>query len=455
MRTNNALSRRGRRPNYRIALPVILTALLASCGAPGAQAPLSDTPTTVSTSIGDAPVTLKVLVSTPDVPLYEELGEAFRATHPNVTVQVTGEDFNNLTTNVPRLISGTEVPDLVRLASFGNLVKNQLLTNLDPYAEAYGWTKWPQSQFASTRVADDGRQRGTGHLYGAGPGFGLTGVYYNKSLADQIGMTEPPATLSAFETSLEKAKSAGLVPIMVNGKDGGLAYPLQNLQMDYAGSTQAVQDWNYNKPGANINTSALVDAATTLQRWGKEGYLPADVNSIDQTQAPARFAEGEGVFFPSGNWQAPTLQETGQGEIGFFLFPPEEIGDPLTAMTAAGVLAIPATSSQRDVAAAFLNFIQTDTNARQNTLDLLGLPPAGPSDAPMPDSEPGSLVASTVESFQTLLESDGLVDFMSNSTASMHANTLIPQTQLLVAGKTSPSEFSATMQDDYESDAGQ
>jgi len=455
MRTNIALSRRSRRPNHLLALPVVLAALLTSCSAPGAQGPPSDMPSTVSTRIGDAPVTLKVLVSTPDVPLYEELGTAFNAKHPNVTVKVTGEDFNNLTTNVPRLISGTEVPDLVRLASFGNLVKDNLLTNLDPYTEAYGWDKWPQSQFASTRVADDGQQRGTGHLYGAGPGFGLTGVYYNKSLAAQIGMTEPPATLSAFERILEKAKSADLLPIMVNGKDGGLAYPLQNLQMNYASGTQVVQDWNYNKPGATIDTSALVEAATTLERWGEEGYLPEDVNSIDQTQAPARFAEGEGVFFPSGNWQAPALQETGQGEIGFFLFPPEEIGDPVSAMTAAGVLAIPARSSQRDVAAAFLNFIQTDTDARQSTLDVLGLPPAGPSGAPMPDSEPGSLVASTVESFQALLESDGLVDFMSNSTASMHANTLVPQTQLLVAGKTSPSEFSTAIQDDYENDAEQ
>ncbi|MEV0890955.1 ABC transporter substrate-binding protein [Promicromonospora sp. NPDC050262] len=407
----------------------------------------------MSTSIGDAPVTLEVLVSTPDVALYEELGEAFQDKHPNVTVQVTGEDFNSLTTNVPRLISGTEVPDLVRLASFGNLVEDRLLTNLDPYAEAYGWTEWPQSQFASTRVDDDGRQRGTGHLYGAGPGFGLTGMYYNKSLAAQIGMTEPPATLDAFEESLEKAKDAGLLPLMVNGKDGGLAYPLQNLQMNYAGSTQVVQDWNYNKPGANIDTPALVDAATTLQSWSEEGYLPADVNSIDQTQAPARFAEGEGVFFPSGNWQAPTLQEAGGGEIGFFLFPPEETGDPFTAMTAPGVLAIPTKSSQSDVAAAFLDFIQTDTGARQSTLDLLGLPPAGPSDASLPDSEPGSLVSGTVESFQLLLESDGLVDFMSNSTASMHANTLIPQTQLLVAGKTSPAEFSAAVQKDYEDEA--
>lgn len=450
MRTTTTLPRRSLRPGRNIALPVVLTALLASCGAPGAQTPLSDTPTDVSTTIGGEPVTLDVLVSTPDVPLYEALGEAFQTEHPDVTVQVTGEDFNSLTTNVPRLISGTEVPDLVRLASFGNLVEDKLLTNLDPYAEAYGWTAWPQSQFASTRVGDDGRQRGTGHLYGAGPGFGLTGIYYNKTLAEQIGMSEPPATLGELEESLGKAKDAGLLPMMVNGKDGGLAYPLQNLQMNSADGTQVVQDWNYNTPGADIDTPALVEAATTLQGWSEEGYLPDDVNSIDQTQAPARFAEGEGVFFPSGNWQAPVLQEAGGGEIGFFLFPPDDAGEPFTAMTAAGVLAIPTRSDEPDAAAAFLDFIQTDDGARQSTLDLLGLPPGGPEDASLPDSEPGSLVAGTVESFQMLLESDGLVDFMSNSTASMHANTLIPQTQLLVAGKTSPAEFSAAVQKDYE-----
>ena len=52
-------------------------------------------------------------------------------------------------------------------------------------------------------------------------------------------MTQPPATLNDFEQLLAKAKSAGLLPIMINGEDGGTVHPLQNLQMDYAGAAQS------------------------------------------------------------------------------------------------------------------------------------------------------------------------------------------------------------------------
>ena len=50
----------------------------------------------------------------------------------------------------------------------------------------------------------------------------------------------------------------------------------------------------------------------------------------------------------------------------------------------------------------------------------------------------GSVVAATVSAFQKLWKSNGLVDFMANATASIAVNTLQPQTQLLVAGKTTP-----------------
>ena len=63
-------------------------------------------------------------------------------------------------------------------------------------------------------------------------------------------------------------------------------------------------------------------------------------------------------------------------------------------------------------------------------------------------------MAATVDAFQQLLKSDGLVDFMANATASIEVNTLLPQTQLLLAGKTSPTAFATKIQADYESDLG-
>jgi len=447
-------------PGYRrrraaLVIGIAAGALAVAACAPGATSTSADTsPTTATTAIGTTPATLNILVSTPDVPLFDALGKAFAAKYHNVTVKVSSEDFNTLITNTPHILSGGGAPDLVRIASFGNLVTDRLLANLDPYAAAYGWTKWPQSQFASTRVAANGKQRGTGSLYGVGPGFGLTGIYYNVALAKRIGMTQPPATLADFEQLLARAKAAGLLPLLINGQDGGTVYPLQNLQMDYAGSPQAVQDWNYDMPGADIDSAATVKAATTLQQWSKEGYFATDVNSVDQTQAPANFAAGQGVFFPSGNWQAPGLDKSGPGKFGFFLFPPVTEGHQVTAMTAADTLAIPARSAHVALAAAFLNFIQTDSQARQDAVSLGGIVPAGPAGAPLPQAPQDSVVAATVAAFQQLLTGNGLVDFMANATASIEVNTLLPQTQLLLASKTSPTAFASKIQADYQSDLG-
>ena len=365
----------GRR-NAALAITITSAALALAACAPGAA---SDTaapaPAKASTAVGTAPVTLSILVSTPDVPLFSALGTAFHAQHHNVTVKVTSQDFNTLVTSTPHILAGSDVPDIIRIASFGNLVTDKLLTSLDPYAKAYGWDNWPQSQFASTRVGADGKQRGTGALYGVGPGFGLTGIYYNKALAKRIGMTGPPATLAGFEKLLGKARRAGLLPILINGEDGGTVYPLQNLQMDYAGSPKAVQAWNYDTPGATINSSATVKAAATLQQWSKDRYFSPAANSVDQTHAPGDFTSGQGVFFPSGNWQAPGLDKAGKGKFGFFLFPPLRQGSQVTAMTAADTLAIPARARHAAVAAAFLNFIQTDSQARADAVSLGGVVP--------------------------------------------------------------------------------
>ncbi len=443
--------------NVLAAITIASAAFAAAACAPGAATSspaLASSPAAASTGVGTAPVTLSILVSTPDVSLFDALGQAFHAKYGNVTVKVTSQDFNTLVTNTPHILSGSDVPDVVRIASFGNLVTDRLLTDLDPYAAAYGWDKWPQSQFASTRVGADGKQRGTGGLYGVGPGFGLTGIYYNKALANRIGMTAPPATLADFEQLLGKAKSAGMLPILINGGDGGTVYPLQNLQMDYAGSPDAVQAWNYGTPGANIDTSATVKAAATLQQWSKDGYFSPAVNSVDQTHAPADFSAGQGVFFPSGNWQAPGLDKAGPGKFGFFLFPPLQQDGKFTAMTAADTLAVPARAKHVAAAAAFLNFIQTDPTARNDAVSLGGIVPAGPADAAVPPAPAGSAVAATVDAFQQLLKSNGLVDFMANATASIEVDTLLPQTQLLLADKTSPTAYATKIQTDYESDLG-
>ena len=83
----------------------------------------------------------------------------------------------------PLLLAGDNPPDLIRLPSMVDLVKDGLLLNLDPYVTAYGWDKWPAAELVQNRVNADG-QRGDGSLYAAGLNYSMTGVFYNKDLAD-------------------------------------------------------------------------------------------------------------------------------------------------------------------------------------------------------------------------------------------------------------------------------
>ena len=188
-----------------------------------------------------------------DIPF--KLAEEFTKQYPNVTWDIKQDQFTNLINATPRLLSGDNPPDLIRLPTMVSFAKEGLLKNLDDYATAFGWDKWPVPQLNQNRVAADGT-RGSGSLYAMGLNYSLTGVFYNKKLAAQIGMTEPPKTLAEFEDLLAKAKAAGLQPIMEWGsaKSGmGLAFPLQNLMAAY-GPVEPINDWIFQKKGATIDT---------------------------------------------------------------------------------------------------------------------------------------------------------------------------------------------------------
>jgi raffinose/stachyose/melibiose transport system substrate-binding protein len=173
------------------------------------------------------------------------------------------------------------------------------------------------------------------------------------------------------------------------------------------------------------------------------------VNAVDQSLSPTQFTAGQGLFFVSGNWQAPGLDSAGAGKYGFFLFPPKSAGGKYAAMTAPDTLAVPAKAAHPAAAAAFLNFIQTDAAARQDTVDLGGVVPAGPVNGSTPTTKSGSVVGATALAFRGLLKSDGLADFMANATASINVNAIVPQTQLLVAGQTTPQNFAKALQTEY------
>jgi raffinose/stachyose/melibiose transport system substrate-binding protein len=379
-----------------------------------------------------------------------KLSEEFTKQYPNVTWDIKRDAFQNLINETPRLLSGDNPPDLIRLPTMVSFAKEGLLKNLDDYATAFGWDEWPVPQLDQNRVAEDGT-RGSGSLYAMGLNYSLTGVFYNKELAAQIGMTEPPKTVAEFEDLLAKAKAAGLVPIMqwnALPSSGGLAFPLQNLMAAY-GPVGPINDWIFQKKGATIDTPSNLIAAQHLEQWIKAGYFPEDLNAIQYFDATGRFGKGEGVFTFNGDWQNAGYDTDLPGNVGFFLFPPAEAGGSPAAMSAPLTFGIAAKAKHADCAAFFFNWVASDPTARQIDVTVGGSNPGGPADATMPEVAEGSVTNETLGAGTVVGKAGTAMDFIANSTSSIFAQGWTPELQKMVGGKQDAAGLLKAVQDEY------
>jgi len=427
-----------------------LTAAMAAV-MPGAVVAQDET---TAPSCGTDPVELLAYFET-GFALPGALAEEFTKQYPNVTWNIREDQFTNLMEQTPRLLAGDNPPDLVRLPTMVSLVKDGLLLNLDPYVTAYGWDKWPPAELVQNRVNDQGR-RGDGSLYAAGLNYSMTGVFYNKTLAEQIGMTEPPKTLEEFEGYLAAAKDAGLQPIMQWGsaKSGmGLAFPLQNL-MASLGPTGPINDWIFQAEGATIDTPTNLEAAQHLEQWIQAGYFPADVNAIEYTDSNAKFAAGDAVFTFNGDWENATYDASDQ-DIGFFLMPPATEGGKYGAMSAPLTFGIAANAPHADCAAYFLNWVATDPTARQINVTVGGSNPGGPADLPMPAVAEGSVTNETLAAGAQVATDDGAMDFIANATGSIFAQGWTPELQKMVGGQQTAEGLLQAVQAEYERELAQ
>jgi raffinose/stachyose/melibiose transport system substrate-binding protein len=433
-----------------VATPSATAAATASAEAPSATAEAPSASTATTPSCGTDPVVLNAYFETGfDIPF--KLSEEFTKQFPNVTWDIKQDQFTNLMTATPRLLSGDNPPDLIRLPSMVSLVKDGLLKNLDEYATAFGWDQWSAAQLAQNRVAEDGT-RGSGALYAMGLNYSMTGVFYNKDLAAQIGMSAPPKTVAEFEALLAKAKDAGLQPIMqwnATASGGGLAFPLQNLMAAY-GPTEPINDWIFQKPDATIDTPANLTAAEHLQQWVEAGYFPKDANAIEYTDANARFGKGEGVFMFNGDWQNAVYDKDLPGNVGFFVFPSAEAAGRLAAMSAPLTYGIATNAKNADCAAFFFDWVASNETARQINVDIGGSNPGGPTDLPVPSAAEGSVTNETLAAGNEVAKDNGGMDFIANATGSIFAQSWTPELQKLIGAKTDAAGLLKAAQVEYE-----
>ena len=371
------------------------------------------------------------------------LNEAFMSTYPNVKIKRVAKSFTNLNTTLKLAVSGPNAPDIVEANQgrqvMGQLVKGGLLKPLDAYADAYGWNdRWSKTLLDLNKFSSDGKQFGSGDLYGVSQQGEIVGVFYNRDMVKTV-----PKTFEEFESMLAAAKKKGQTPISFGNLDkfGGI-HEFQTVQNQFA-NKDATRNFVFAKDGASFDTSENKEAATTLQDWAKKGYFTKDFNGTGYDPAWQQFTKGKGPFTIAGTWITSDALTALGDKLGFFLMPGKEAGaEPVSLGGESLPWAITAKSKNADVAAAYIDFL-TNSEAADVQVETDNLP------ATQPTTEPSAPVQKEIfAAWKQLNDTDGLTPYMDYATPTFY-DDFSGAVQKLLAGKTSPDAFTKSVQEDY------
>lgn len=439
-----------------------LTALaIAACGAPGSGSAEGDDETpagsgevnTDPASLGE--VTLTVWdqeVRGGQAAQIEALNSAFQEEYPNITIDRVSRSFEDLQSTLRLAITDDEPPDVVQANNgrpdMGAFVEAGLLTNLDPYLEAYGWAdRYPEAVLAYSSYADDGAAFGEGSLWGLPQMGEVVGFYYNKPLLEGLGI-EVPVTWDDLDAALTAAKSAGQLPLQFGNLE---AWPGIHLfgavQSRYVPPDQ-IRDLGFGRPGADWTSEENQQAAQTLVDWVDAGYVTPDFNGITPDDAWQAFAQGEGVFMLGGTWLLADLTEAMGDDVGFTVLLGAGSDTPVATGGTSLPFAITAASENTDAAAAYIDFL-TSSEAMTVVTETGNLPIIEASEQQVSAPLQGEAFAA----WDAVSGNDGLLPYLDYATPNSY-DLLTAQIQALMGGQTEPAEFLELLQAEYESFVG-
>ena len=316
-----------------ISVLLILSVFLAACAqeateAPEVEQPAGEEPEAEPTAAEGEPVTLRVLTwqNPPTVEFVEGFIEEFEAAHPNITVDYSVVNANDLQTVTQTRLTANDI-DVVAMFGFSNAAQ-PYMSEVEPQAwqqliQAGLLMDLTEQPFIDNYDEASISQAGTvdGKVYQINLGrVSYSGVYYNKDMFAELGL-EVPTTWDELVAACETVKENGYECMTNGGADGwpifvGAYGLLGSLYPDQAGMVEGL--W----------TGALKwDDPETLELWEKykvyaQEMLESGTSGIAGDAAPGRFASGAVAMFPNGVWYADAIDAAEPDfEWGYIPFP--------------------------------------------------------------------------------------------------------------------------------------
>ncbi|QKV18525.1 ABC transporter substrate-binding protein [Oricola thermophila] len=298
--------------------------------------------------------TLKYYADFDPAPLaaFEAVIADFEAANPDIDVVLQNFDHEGYKTAIRNFLTA-DAPDLAnwyagnRMAPFVNSGQFQDVSDV-----------WEEHNLheslasAAPSMTIDGKQWGVPYTYYQ------WGIYYNKSVYEQVGV-DVPETWDEFVSNCEKFKAAGIDCLTTGTKalwPGAGIFDYLNLRTNGYEFHMALTS------GEVAWTDDRVKA--TFAEWGKlvePGYITANHAALDWQDAASLLIQGKAANYVMGNFAVAVFKDGGMTDdtLGFMPFPTINPDVARAEEAPTDTVHIPAGAKNVDDAKKFLAFLAT------------------------------------------------------------------------------------------------
>ncbi len=383
------------------ALIGVIAIVAAACGGAASPSPSAAAPSTAaspsaaetSPSANAEPVTIEwwhITTGDPGKTVFQGIADAYTTAHPNVTINITILENEAFKTKLATSLQSGEVPDLFQSWGGGIMAAQVDAGALkDITADIASWKDTINPGALSIYSYKDVQ-------YGVPWDMGMIGVWYNKALFTQAGITAPPTTWDEYLADVGKLKAAGIVPLAIAGKD---QWPSMHLWTYLAlriggGDTMAemVQTGNW-------NTDACTKAGDEVLKLNALDPYQPGFKAADYNAEAAAVGNRKAAMEVMGQW-APAVQmdqsadKKGLGEdLGWFPFPTVTGGAGEATDGVGGGNGIAVGKDASPEALDFLKFFSSVENATKINTANFGLSPVVGTESAITDANLQAVLA--------------------------------------------------------------
>lgn len=246
---------------------------------------------------------------------YQNAIADYEEEHPDVTIEMESFENESYKTKIKAAVAANELPDIYFTWGGGfssAFVEAGKSMELDPYYDAYR-DDLPESTLKYATY--------DGKLYGVPYVVSISGIFYNKAMFEQYGLTEPQTwdeLIQVCQTFIDN----GITPFGVSVKEAWVMAMFNDaLTLKCVGDEKI--NTAFTRGGQSYLDDSFVDAANKLQELISMGAFSESATGLSNDEAVASFTNGTVPMFVTGAWMDSSITNDAENpdDFGFMPFP--------------------------------------------------------------------------------------------------------------------------------------